>query len=57
MTKLTVNIDDDLHHKLTISASIRKVSMKEIVEKALESELNDNRDKKNLERIWGSKKK
>jgi|APSaa5957512535_1039671.scaffolds.fasta_scaffold148835_1 hypothetical protein len=56
MTKLTVDIDDDLHHKLTITSSIRKVSMKDIVEKALETELDDDRDKKNLEKIMGKRK-
>ncbi len=53
--KLLVDIPDDLHKKLSIIAASREVSMKDIVIKALETELDDDRDKKNLEKLWGKK--
>lgn len=55
MAKLLVDIPENLHKKLSIASTVRGVSMKDIVIKALETELNDDRDKKNLEKLWGKK--
>lgn len=55
MVKLLVDIPEDLHKKLSVAAPLRGVSMKSIVIKALESELNEDRDKKNLEKLWGKR--
>jgi len=54
--KLLVDIPDELHMKLSIIASSRGVSMKDIVIQALETELDDDRDKKNIEKIMGKRK-
>jgi len=54
--KMTVDIPEELAKKLSITATIRGVSNKDIVIKALESELNDDRDSKNLQKLWGKKK-
>lgn len=57
MTKtFVVELPDEIHKKLSVVASSRGVSMKEIVLKALDKELNDDRDKKNIEALWGKKK-
>ncbi len=56
MVKLLIDLPTDLHQKLSVSASLRGESMKAIVIKALEAELDEDRDKKNLEKLWGKKK-
>jgi predicted HicB family RNase H-like nuclease len=54
--KLTIDIDEVLHQKLSVVSALRGISMKDIVVTALEKELDEDRDKKNLEKLWGKKK-
>lgn len=50
-----VDLPTEIYLKLGVIASSRGVSMKSVILKALDKELNDDRDKKNIEALWGKK--